>query len=127
MASEAGHAPTGRSYRSQDGAIHLNGARLFNRNEENSEIYGGVVSPSSAGLGTVVIAGSSGFRSVTANIKSSSVPSTVAGVADLVTVAFASNSSSIDFYFSKPTSSAVAERMAATSTANIASYIALGF
>lgn len=124
MAAEAGHHQT-RSYRSQDGALHLNGAKLFNRNEENSEMYGGTVSPSSAGLGTVVVAGSSGFRAVTANVVSSAL-STAAGVADQVTVKFASNSSSIDFYFWKPTSSSVPERIAATSTANIATYMALG-
>ena len=125
MAAEAGH-PSNRVYRSQDGTIHLNRGSIVNRNEEGMEVFGGTVSPSTAGLATFAVTGTSGFRAVTANLKSSAVPSTAAGVADQVSVAFASNSSSIDIYFTKPTSSAVAERMAATSTANVASWMAIG-
>jgi hypothetical protein len=124
MAAEAGHHQT-RSYRSQDGAIHLNGGELFNQNEENMELFGGVVGCSSAGLGTAAIAGPAGFRSVVASVVSSAL-SSAAGVASEVTVKFASNSSSIDFYFWKATSTAVPQLIAATSTNNQASYMAMG-
>lgn len=125
MAEEAGHADN-RVYRSQDGNIHLNGGEIFNRNEQGMEVFGGTVSPSSSGVATFAVTGASGFRSVTANLVSTSPPSTAAGVADQVTVGFASNSSSIDLMFSKPTSSAVPQRIAATSTANVASWLAIG-
>lgn len=125
--AESGHAPTGRHYRAQDGSIYLNGAKIYNQSGENMEVFGGTVSPSSAGVGSVTVAGVTGFRSVTANIVSSAAaPSTAAGVADGLTLKFASNSSQIDFYFSKPTSSAVPQRIAATSTANVASWTAIG-
>lgn len=124
MAAEAGQSAN-RVYRSQDGNIHLNGGEIFNRNEEGMEIFGGTASPSSAGMVTVAVPGAAGFRAVTANVKST-VSSTAAGVADAVQVGFASNSSNIDLYFTKPTSSAVPERIAATSTANVASWMGIG-
>lgn len=125
MAEEAGHAEN-RVYRSQDGNIHLNGGEIFNRNEQGMEVFGGTVIGSTSGVATFAVTGASGFRSVTANLVSTSPPSTAAGVADQVTVGFASNSSSIDLMFSKPTSSAVPQRIAATSTANVASWLAIG-
>ncbi len=124
MAAEAGH-DANRVYRSQDGKIHLNGGEILNRNEEGMEVFSGTVSPSSSGVATFAVPGASGFRSVTANLKSTTL-STAAGVADQVQVGFASNSSSIDLVFSKPTSSAVPQRIAATSTANVASWTAIG-
>lgn len=126
MAAESGHH-SNRVYRDQAGNIHLNGGTIYNRNEQGQEIFGGTAKASSAGLAAITVTGSSGFRAVTANLKSSAVPSTVAGVADQVSVAFASNSSAIDLYFTKPTSSAVPERIAATSTNNEASWMAIGF
>lgn len=124
MAAEAGHAAS-RTYRSQDGKIHLNGGEILNRNEEGMEVFSGTVSPSSSGIATFTVTGASGFRSVTANVVSTTL-STAAGVADQVQVGFATNSSSIDLVFSKPTSSAVPQRIAATSTANVASWVAIG-
>ena len=124
MAAEAGHQAN-RVYRGQDGAIHLNGGALYNRNEEGMEVFGGIASPSSSGRVTITVTGASGFRAVTANVKST-VSSTAAGVADGVQVGFASNSSAIDLYFTKPTSSAIPERVAATSTANAAAWMAIG-
>ncbi len=113
---EAGHQ-TNRAYRGQDGSY-------YNRNAQGMEVLSGTISPSSSGVAALSFTNVSGFRSVTANIKST-VSSTAAGVADGVQVGFATNSSAIDFYFTRNTSSAVAERIAATSTANIASYMAI--
>lgn len=124
MAAEAGHAAN-RVYRGQDGAIHLNGGALYNRNEEGMELFAGTASPSSAVRVTIDVSGPAGFRSVVANIVSSAV-STAAGVADGVQVKFASNSSSIELLFTRNTSSAVAERIAATSTLNVASWMGIG-
>lgn len=124
MATEAGHAAN-RVYRGQDGAIHLNGGAIYNRNEEGMEVFAGTAKASSAGRVTIAVTGATGFRSVTANVKST-VSSTAAGVADGVQVGFASNSSAIDLYFTKPTSSAVPERIAATSTNNEAAWMAVG-
>ena len=124
MAAEAGHHAN-RVYQDQGGNIHLNGGQIVNRNEEGMEVFGGTASPSSAGRVTIAVPGAAGFRAVTANVKST-VSSTAAGVADAVQVGFASNSSNIDLYFTRNTSSAVAERIAATSTANVASWMAIG-
>lgn len=113
---EAGHQAN-RAYRAQDGSY-------YNRNGEGMEVLSGTVSPSSNGHAIVTFSNVSGFRSVVGNVKST-VSSTAAGVADALQVGFATNSSAIDFYFTRNTSSAVAERIAATSTANIASYLAI--
>lgn len=116
MAADSGRHQN-RVYRGQDGSI-------YNRDGNCMEILSGTVSPSSSGKATITFTNVSGFRSVTASIKSTSV-STAAGVADDVQVGFATNSSSIELLFTRNTSSAVAERIAATSTANIASYLAI--
>ncbi len=130
MATESGHE-SNRTYRAQDGSIHLNGGAFWNDAEVDIspqletvvggvaagfKIVGGRVTNSSLGL-TDIATGLAGIVGAWASPISTAVPSTAAGVPMHATVGFSTASGTLQVLALKYTSTANATLMAATSTA----------
>jgi hypothetical protein len=129
MAAESGHVAN-RVYLAQDGSLHLNGAAVYTANELDISgtigVRAGQVINSTTGAQDITT-GLTGIVGASANVLSTAVPSTVAGIAHAASVSFSTASGTLTLTAWKPTSSAIPQAMAATSTASVLAWTAIGF
>lgn len=125
MAAEAGHH-AGRSYTDQNGNIHLNGASLFDANENDASAYmtlrGGVVVNSSNGI-TDVVTGLNGILAAWAS-PIGTAASTAAGVPAYCKVGFSTASGTLQVLALKHSATAQ-DQLVATSTGASLSWLAM--
>lgn len=128
MAAEAGHAPN-RSYVAQDGSIHLNGAALYDANENDVSASlrnaGGSFINSSNGVNSVAT-GLSQILGGSACVLTTSALSTAAGVPFFCTVNFSTANGTLKVVAHKPTSTANFGDQIATSTGFSIGWTAFG-